>query len=166
MIDRKYRLNMAYEYLHKNCGVHTKTEFAEALGLKRPGLYSAFNGDEAYLTDKLFYRICKAYPDIFNIEYLLNGTGILLAPTANEKKVTMKMNETPASELQAGVESLLTLASQLIKENESLRRELQITLQELKDTVGELKGIHIPQEYSSIKPEILKVADTEEEIKK
>lgn len=162
MIDRKYRLNMAYEYLHKNCGVHTKTEFAEALGLKRPGLYSAFNGDEAYLTDKLFYRICKAYPDIFNIEYLLNGTGILLAPTVNEKKVIRKMNETPASDLQAGVESLLTLASQLIKENESLRRDMQKSISELHDIIKELKV----KPYVEPSPEYLKAAEKEEKLTK
>lgn len=162
MIDRKYRLNMVYEYLHKNCGVHTKTEFAEALGLKRPGLYSAFNGDEAYLTDKLFYRICKAYPDIFNIEYLLNGNGVLLAPTANEKKTIKTLNETPASELQAGVESLLTLASQLIKENEALRRDMQQCISELHNIIKNLKV----KTYQETSPEYMKVAEGEKELSK
>ena len=162
MFDRKYRLNMVYEYLHNNCGVHTKTEFAVALGLKRSGLYSAFNGDEAYLTDKLFYRICKAYPDVFNIDYLLNGSGILLAPTANERKVIKNLNETPASDLQAGVESLLTLASQLIKENESLRRDMQKSISELHDIIKELKA----KPYVEPSPEYLKAADKEEKLTK
>jgi hypothetical protein len=44
---------------------------------------SALNGNEKYLTDKLFINICEAYPQTFNINYLLNGEGSLL--TIEEK---------------------------------------------------------------------------------
>ena len=78
MSDRAKRLNEVYEHLHKYFGVHTKGEFADIIQYARAYISSALNGNEKYLTDKLFKSICEAYPDVFNLEYLLNGTGQLL----------------------------------------------------------------------------------------
>ena len=36
------------------------------------------NGNDAYLTDNLFKRICAAYQGVFNLDYLLTGNGQLL----------------------------------------------------------------------------------------
>ena len=78
MSTKKDRLNEVYEHLRKHFGVHTKKDFADALRIKQPGLYSAMNGNEAYLTDNLFKRICAAYQGVFNLDYLLTGEGQLL----------------------------------------------------------------------------------------
>ena len=78
MNERQKRLNEVYEHLRRYFGIHTKTGFAEAIHYGRTSLSAAMNGDESYLTDNLFKNICEAYPDVFNLEYLLNGTGSLL----------------------------------------------------------------------------------------
>ena len=78
MLDRQKRLNEVYEHLHKYCGVHTKSEFADYIKYARAYVSSALNGNEKYLTDKLFINICEAYPQTFNLNYLLNGEGSLL----------------------------------------------------------------------------------------
>ena len=78
MSDRAKRLNEVYEHLHKYYSVHTKSEFADILKYARAYISSALNGNEKYLTDKLFTNICEAYPQTFDLEYLLNGTGQLL----------------------------------------------------------------------------------------
>ena len=78
MNTRKERLNQAYDYLRENFGVHTKKDLAVAIELTQPALYSAFGGNETYLTDNLFRRICYAFPKVFNIDYLLTGNGSLL----------------------------------------------------------------------------------------
>jgi vacuolar-type H+-ATPase subunit I/STV1 len=36
------------------------------------------NGNEAYLTNNLFKRICAEYQGVFNLDYLLTGNGQLL----------------------------------------------------------------------------------------
>ena len=51
---------------------------ADALGQSYPAMYSAFNGNESYLTNSLFKRICVAFPNTFNLDYLLTGEGDLL----------------------------------------------------------------------------------------
>jgi len=78
MIERQKRLKEVYDHLRKYFGVHTQTDFADAIKYSRPVISSALNGNEDYLTDKLFKNICEAYPYVFNIDYLLNGTGQLL----------------------------------------------------------------------------------------
>ena len=78
MLDREKRLNEVYEYLHNNFNVHTKGDFADSIKYARAYVSSALNGNERYLTDKLFRNICEAYPGVFNLEYLLTGEGEML----------------------------------------------------------------------------------------
>lgn len=126
-------LNEVYEYLHEHCGLHTKSDFADALKVKRAGLYSAMNGNEAYLTENLFRRICTAYPGKFDIHYLLTGEGqLLLEPVEPQKEEPKK------SPLEQGLENLLQVAAQLIKDNEEQRRELHSCIQELRESIAML----------------------------
>jgi len=78
MNERQKRLIEVYEHLRRYFGIHTKTGFAEALHYGRTSLSAAINGDESYLTDKLFKNICEAYPGVFDLNYLLTGEGSLL----------------------------------------------------------------------------------------
>lgn len=78
MKERQKRLIEVYDYLRLNSGIHTKSGFAEALGYGRTSLSAAMNGKEVYLTDSLFKSICQRWPDIFNLKYLLDGSGSLL----------------------------------------------------------------------------------------
>ena len=78
MNERQKRLIEVYDHLRRYFGIHTKTGFAEAIHYGRTSLSAAMNGDESYLTDNLFKNICEAYRGVFNLEYLLNGTGQLL----------------------------------------------------------------------------------------
>ena len=91
MNERQKRLIEVYEHLRRFFGIHTKTGFAEALHYGRTSLSAAMNGDENYLTDSLFKNICAVYPGVFNLDYLLNGCGDLLAHEENKKE-----NEQPS----------------------------------------------------------------------
>ena len=79
MVARQKRLQEVYDHLRKYFGIHTKIDFAESIHYSRVYVTNALNGDEKNLTDKLFNNICEAYPDVFNLDYLLNGEGELLA---------------------------------------------------------------------------------------
>lgn len=78
MLDREKRLNEVYEHVHRYFNIHTKGEFADYIKYARAYISSAMNGNEKYLTDKLFDSICKAFPGVFNLDYLLTGNGQLL----------------------------------------------------------------------------------------
>lgn len=75
---KQERLREVYEHLRQHFGVHTQIDFAKVLGLTRPAISAAMNGNRAYLTDNLFKRICAAYQGVFNLDYLLTGEGQLL----------------------------------------------------------------------------------------
>ena len=78
MIEKQKRLHEVYEHLRKFFGVHTQIDFAESLEYSRVYISAAMNGNEKNLTDKLFRKICDAYPGVFNLDYLLTGNGELL----------------------------------------------------------------------------------------
>ena len=78
MLDREKRLNEVYEHVHRYFNIHTKGEFADYIKYARAYISSALNGNEKYLTDKLFDSICKAFPGVFDLNYLLTGEGQLL----------------------------------------------------------------------------------------
>ena len=92
MNARKDRLNEVYEHLRNHFGIHTKTQFAAVLKITQPALSSAMNGNEAYLTDNLFKRICAAYQGVFNLDYLLTGNGQLLNIREEVTKEELQIN--------------------------------------------------------------------------
>ena len=92
MKERQKRLIEVYEYLRKHYNVHTKTGFAEAVKYGRTSMSSAMNGNDLYLTDGLFRSICLAYPNVFNLNYLLTGEGSLLQPN---KEAVLGSGRTP-----------------------------------------------------------------------
>jgi transcriptional regulator with XRE-family HTH domain len=78
MNERQKRLKEVYEYLRKSYGIHTQSDFANALRKSRNSITLALNGDGKYLTDKLFKNICEAFKGVFDLNYLLTGEGSLL----------------------------------------------------------------------------------------
>lgn len=76
--ERKKRLNAIYLHLRGLGKVHTKKEFAVGL-LNTENMNRAMTaGDKKYLTDNLFEKIYRKYEEIFNEEFVLNGTGAML----------------------------------------------------------------------------------------
>lgn len=76
--ERAQRLNEVYKHLFAFYDVTSKTGLAKILGIQRTGLAAAFGGNKANLTDSLFKNICKTFPGVFNLNYLLTGEGDLL----------------------------------------------------------------------------------------
>ena len=120
---RQKRLMEVFEYLRSQpTGIHKKADMAIAIGYGRTSLSAAMGGKEEYLTDELFESICDKYPNTFNIEYLLNGTGTLLLPTDPGQQ----QYHTPSVVDQAA--NIIDLYAGLIKEIESLRADLNSEL--------------------------------------
>ena len=109
---------------------------ANALQVTRSSFSAAMNGNEKYLTKSLFMKICAAFPGVFNLDYLLNGTGTLLA----QKE---KAEPTPVS---PATDNMLELHAQMIRRVDDLRQELHqelLAIRQLKDelrtTIQELQ---------------------------
>ena len=124
MNERQKRLMEVYEHLRRFYGIHTKTGFAESLHYGRTSMSAAMNGDEKYLTDKLFANICDVYPGVFNLEYLLTGVGGLLVD-----------RETVTTEEIVKNENLMDQAKMF----DALLRSKDETIEELRGRVADLK---------------------------
>jgi hypothetical protein len=124
MLERQKRLNEVYNYLHSNKGIHTKAGFADAIKYARAYVSSALNGNEKYLTDKLFRSICGAFPETFNLDYLLNGDGRLLL---DEPQFVGE--EHPSPPIPSWADAFLDILAKQVKENEALNRELRQSIE-------------------------------------
>lgn len=116
MLERAKRLQEVYVYLHINRNIHTKAEFAESIDYARAYVSSALNGNEKYLTNKLFESICEKFQEL-NLEYLLHGEGELLRENKKED-TTHKDNA-------------LELYAQMIRGLDDLRQQLKQELAEV-----------------------------------
>ena len=94
--ERAKRLNEVYRYLYANKGVVSQTLFASQIGVQRSALSAAMNGNKLYLTNNLFMKVCAAYPDTFDLDYLLTGEGSLLVEDGSAK-----VQDTDSGELSA-----------------------------------------------------------------
>lgn len=136
MAGKHERLKEAYDYLRYQHGIHTQIDMANALQVTRSSFSAAMNGNEKYITKNLFMKICAAFPGVFNLDYLLNGTGTLLAQQE-------KAEPTPVS---PATDNILELHAQMIRRVDDLRQELHqelLAIRQLKDelraTLSELK---------------------------
>ena len=152
MKERQKRLIEVYEYLRKHYNVHTKTGFAEAVKYGRTSMSSAMNGNDLYLTDGLFRSICLAYPNVFNLNYLLTGEGSLLQ--SNKEAVLgrypappgMVSEDAPSESLPLWADTLISIMSKQIAANAALHSELRDSINELSKLTTQLS--HLLQSLS------------------
>ena len=128
-MNRHDRLKEAYDYLRYQHGIHTQMEMANALQITRSSFSAAMNGNEKYLTQSLFMKICAAFPGVFNLDYLLNGTGTLLAQQE-------KAEPTPVS---PATDNILELHAQMLRRVDDLRQELHQELLAIRALKDELR---------------------------
>ena len=130
MLERQKRLNEVYEHLHNHFGVHTKGEFADIIKYARAYISSAMNGNERYLTDKLFTNICEAYQGVFNLNYLLTGKGDLLTP--HEDAIASEIEQTSNLHNNNSTADMLELYAQRVRLVDDLRQSLKEELAEVR----------------------------------
>ena len=145
MIERQKRLNEVYQYLRQHRGIHTKSDFAESVHYGRTSMSAALNGNESYLTDSLFKNICDVFPHTFNLQYLLTGEGELLADSeySYNDKVSQQYPTTLSEghQLPQWADTLISILSSQIKENEALNRELRQSIQDVNTLKKDLQTI-------------------------
>ena len=147
MLERQKRLNEVYEHLHNHFGVHTKGEFADIIKYARAYISSAMNGNERYLTDKLFTNICEAYPGVFNLDYLLNGNGQLLTirEESEKEEIEKQYNSQPIDQsslvnaaLAAKDQVIAQMELRLSEKDETIRTQ-RLLIQSLQQQIADLK---------------------------
>lgn len=149
MNERQKRLIEVYEHLRRYFGIHTKTGFAEALHYGRTSLSAAMNGDESYLTDNLFKNICEAYPQTFNLDYLLNGEGNLL--TIEEEVSIDNMEKLSAPTLPPAIDTSFMIEKAVEKATAYADKTIAVLEKQVEDKDKEIdRLLRRVQELESI----------------
>jgi transcriptional regulator with XRE-family HTH domain len=144
MVERQKRLKEVFEYVRNNFGIHTQIDFAEALHKSRNAISLALNGNELYLTDKLFKNICEVYPGVFNLDYLLTGEGSLLSTDEEiHNEDTEKMFDQQSIDHSSLVNAALAAKDETIKTLEGRLRDKDRIIQLLEN---ELRGLKLDAE--------------------
>ena len=136
MLDREKRLNEVYEHVHRYFNIHTKGEFADYIKYARAYISSAMNGNEKYLTDKLFDSICKAFPGVFDLDYLLTGEGSLLTTEeeVHNEELEKLYNPQPIDQSSL-VNALLAAKDETIDSLKSRIADLQRTISDKEEII-------------------------------
>lgn len=83
MIERKDRLQTAFEFLRNQGKVHTQKDVARIMQTTEPNISAALKGSERVLTDKFLRRFNTAFNSIFSDNWLISGEGEMLQPAQN-----------------------------------------------------------------------------------
>lgn len=185
--ERAQRLNEVYKHLFAFCDVSSKTGLAKILGIQRTGLAAAFGGSKANLTDSLFRNICKTFPGVFNLDYLLTGKGDLLTieedvktedimksangqntPTGNPDSAFMisKTFESMLKPIQDAHDKLVaTLEKQIADKDAQIQQQADIiaSLQKVIDNLRSMSSSADIEEYIRNNPFPIGVADKPED---
>lgn len=78
-MERKERLQTAYEYLRNQGRVHTQKDVASAMEATRQNVSAALKGKDGVLTDNFLRRFNLAFGEPFNLDWLINGDGEMLS---------------------------------------------------------------------------------------
>ena len=136
MNERQKRLKEVYEHLRKFYGIHTQSDFANALRKSRNSITLALNGDEKYLTDKLFKNIFEAFPGVFDLNYLLTGEGSLLTTEEEVHNEDLEKLYNPQPIDQSSlVNALLAAKDETIDSLKSRIADLQRTIADKEEII-------------------------------
>lgn len=128
---RQERLNQVYRHLFAHFGIKSQIMFAKELHVQRSALSAAMNGNKAYLTGNLFTKICAAFPNVFNYNYLVNGEGDLLTVEEDVKSTRIEKQQTDIPDY---VQRLCDEAARMATRNEMLERQCENLIAELRES--------------------------------
>lgn len=139
MNERQKRLIEVYDHLRKHYGIHTQSDFADAIRYSRPVISSALNGNEEALTDKLFKNICASYKNTFDLDYLLHGEGELL--TIEERLKFGEVEQRSADgQIPDYMQRVFDQAAKLAQRSEMLEQQLSLALADNRELKEDLKA--------------------------
>lgn len=134
----------AFSYLRRNAGIRFQYEVSDRMNMSKDTITRVLRGyTEA--TDDFLDKFNAAFGDIFNYQWLRGNSEIMLA-----KDVKPEPKPQPRTEAEGAV-TLLELYTTLIKEVESIRRDLNTQMQrtiqlnaQLESQIARMEKLGIP----------------------
>ena len=128
-MDKKERMNAAFNYLRDHGYLHTQKDMADAIGSTAPNVSRMLKGDPKVLTDNICVRVQRSYGCI-SANWLMHGEGEML--------VVEEPTEQGDPTLAAKNETIATLRAQL-KDKDARIADKQALIDNLQEQVADLR---------------------------
>lgn len=159
-MDPNERLRLVLDWLYKNSLVSDQQDLAAKTGLSEKAISQILNNKVKKISEATIRKINDAFGNVFNPAFLRGQSIIMLAEDElyfslhPEKNPLNKQQDAPAHssvspvELPAWADTLISILSEQIKQNEALNRELRRSIDEIHALRDEL--LRSSHQYSSI----------------
>lgn len=144
-MDKKERMNAAFNYLRDHGYLHTQKDMADAIGSTAPNVSRMLKGDPKVLTDNICVRVQRSYGCI-SANWLMHGEGEMLVadePTdqGDAKGTIAAKNETIATLKAQLRDKDATIASKdaLLADKDGRIADKQALIDNLQEQVADLR---------------------------
>ena len=165
-MNRKERFEKAYNYLKFQGIIKKQDDVAKTMGATRANVSLALNGNPAVLTDNFLMRFAKAYPGMFNFDWLLSGDGEML--TVNQSEPAKEPSDVhyidngsmlnallaAKDETIAAMQNQLATKDEIIQTKDDLIRSLQMQITMLRTQLDEKKISDYPFPVGVAEPDM------------
>ena len=135
-MDKKERMNAAFNYLRDHGYLHTQKDMADAIGSTAPNVSRMLKGDPKVLTDNICVRVQRSYGCI-SANWLMHGEGEMLVvdePTEQGDPTLAAKNETIAT-----LKAQLKDKDALLADKDGRIADKQALIDNLQEQVADLR---------------------------
>lgn len=135
-MDKKERMNAAFNYLRDHGYLHTQKDMADAIGSTAPNVSRMLKGDPKVLTDNICVRVQRSYGCI-SANWLMHGEGEMLVaeePTEHDDPTLVAKNETIAT-----LKAQLKDKDALLADKDGRIADKQALIDNLQEQVADLR---------------------------
>jgi plasmid maintenance system antidote protein VapI len=137
-MDKKERMNAAFNYLRDHGYLHTQKDMADAIGSTAPNVSRMLKGDPKVLTDNICVRVQRSYGCI-SANWLMHGEGEMLIAEEPTEQGDAKGTLAAKNETIATLKAQLKDKDALLADKDGRIADKQALIDNLQEQVADLR---------------------------
>ena len=137
-MDKKERMNAAFNYLRDHGYLHTQKDMADAIGSTAPNVSRMLKGDPKVLTDNICVRVQRSYGCI-SANWLMHGEGEMLVVDEPTEQGDAKGTLAAKNETIATLRAQLKDKDALLADKDGRIADKQALIDNLQEQVADLR---------------------------
>jgi len=137
-MDKKERMNAAFNYLRDHGYLHTQKDMADAIGSTAPNVSRMLKGDPKVLTDNICVRVQRSYGCI-SANWLMHGEGEMLVVDEPTEQGDAKGTLAAKNETIATLKAQLKDKDALLADKDGRIADKQALIDNLQEQVADLR---------------------------
>ena len=137
-MDKKERMNAAFNYLRDHGYLHTQKDMADAIGSTAPNVSRMLKGDPKVLTDNICVRVQRSYGCI-SANWLMHGEGEMLVVEEPTEQDDARGTIAAKNETIATLRAQLKDKDALLADKDGRIADKQALIDNLQEQVADLR---------------------------